>query len=247
MAKKFNPAPGWPEAPEGWLPPEGWTPDPSWPAAPEGWPLVVDDGKVSGLASFTNRVRAAAEDLTARTVGETATLNSSPDVLWSAKGQPLSGLGAGRYRLTSTTLFFEHGTFTTNAQQVPTNQLFDIDLRQSMVQKSRGVGDIVVHIHRQTGVEQVVLTDVPSPRQAVDTINRVAHQARINAHNLANTRHFTSAAPALTADVGVQSTDPAHNQSDAIDQIRKLGELRDAGILTEEEFTEKKTQILSRM
>ncbi|WP_374193941.1 PH domain-containing protein [Gordonia sp. SCSIO 19800] len=77
-------------------------------------------------------------------------------------------------------MFFEHGTFTTNAQQVPTNQLFDIDLRQSMVQKSRGVGDIVVHIHRQTGVEQVVLTDVPSPRQAVDTINRVAHQAKIN-------------------------------------------------------------------
>ncbi|MBR7193507.1 hypothetical protein [Gordonia sp. SCSIO 19800] len=54
MAKKFNPAPGWPEAPEGWLPPEGWAPDPSWPAAPEGWTLVVDDGKVSGLASFTN-------------------------------------------------------------------------------------------------------------------------------------------------------------------------------------------------
>lgn len=43
MAQRFNPAPGWPVPPEGWLPPEGWTPDPSWPPAPEGWPFVVDD------------------------------------------------------------------------------------------------------------------------------------------------------------------------------------------------------------
>ncbi|MBR7193509.1 SHOCT domain-containing protein [Gordonia sp. SCSIO 19800] len=71
---------------------------------------------------------------------------------------------------------------------------------------------------------------------------------RKSTHNLANTRHFTSAAPvAPAADVGIQSTAPGHNHTDAIDQIRKLGELRDAGILTEEEFTEKRTQILSRM
>ncbi|WP_432564324.1 hypothetical protein [Kineococcus sp. SYSU DK003] len=41
MAARFNPAPGWPAAPDGWLPPAGWRPDPSWPAAPAGWPIVV--------------------------------------------------------------------------------------------------------------------------------------------------------------------------------------------------------------
>ncbi|MBD0862459.1 SHOCT domain-containing protein [Gordonia sp. zg691] len=117
-----------------------------------------------------------------------------------------------------------------------------------MVQKSRGVGDIVVHIHRQSGVEQVVLNDVPSPRQAVDTINRVAHQARINEHNLANTRHFTSGTPtAATSESAAHSAASAPAQVDAIEQIRKLGELRDAGILTEDEFTQKKSEILSRM
>lgn len=44
MAKKFNPAPGWPPAPEGWLPFAGWQPDPSWPPAPAGWQVVIDDG-----------------------------------------------------------------------------------------------------------------------------------------------------------------------------------------------------------
>ena len=41
--RRFNPAPGWPAAPEGWTPEPGWTPDPSWPAAPPGWQLWVDD------------------------------------------------------------------------------------------------------------------------------------------------------------------------------------------------------------
>lgn len=34
---KFNPAPGWPQPPEGWVPPPDWKPDPSWPPAPDGW------------------------------------------------------------------------------------------------------------------------------------------------------------------------------------------------------------------
>jgi cell division protein FtsB len=35
----FNPPPGWPKPPEGWVPPKGWSPDPSWPDPPEGWQL----------------------------------------------------------------------------------------------------------------------------------------------------------------------------------------------------------------
>lgn len=36
---RFNPPPGWPAPPSGWVPPAGWTPDPAWPAPPEGWVL----------------------------------------------------------------------------------------------------------------------------------------------------------------------------------------------------------------
>jgi len=35
----FNPPPGWPKPPAGWVPPKGWTPDPSWPPPPDGWQL----------------------------------------------------------------------------------------------------------------------------------------------------------------------------------------------------------------
>lgn len=40
---------------------------------------------------------------------------------------------------------------------------------------------------------------------------------------------------------------PAGAYPDVADQIRKLAELRDAGILTEEEFAEKKADLLRRM
>lgn len=43
MARRFNPPPGWPAAPEGWKPPRGWKPDPSWPKPPNGWKLWVTD------------------------------------------------------------------------------------------------------------------------------------------------------------------------------------------------------------
>jgi membrane protease YdiL (CAAX protease family) len=33
----WRPAPGWPEAPPGWVPPPGWKPPPDWPPAPPGW------------------------------------------------------------------------------------------------------------------------------------------------------------------------------------------------------------------
>jgi hypothetical protein len=31
---RFNPPPGWPPAPAGWVAPPGWQPDPSWPEPP---------------------------------------------------------------------------------------------------------------------------------------------------------------------------------------------------------------------
>lgn len=41
---RFNPPPGWPSPPEGWVPPRGWKPDPSWPEPPPGWELWLEDG-----------------------------------------------------------------------------------------------------------------------------------------------------------------------------------------------------------
>lgn len=44
MSWTFNPPPGWPPQPAGWVPPPGWQPDPSWPPAPAGWQFWVPAG-----------------------------------------------------------------------------------------------------------------------------------------------------------------------------------------------------------
>jgi Short C-terminal domain len=43
---------------------------------------------------------------------------------------------------------------------------------------------------------------------------------------------------------GNGATPPATPKPDAADQIRRLGQLRDEGLLTEEEFQAKKAQLL---
>lgn len=59
----FNPPPGWPRPPAGWVPPKGWTPDPSWPVAPPGWQLWIHAGTESGDAPGSNAVSAAGEPM----------------------------------------------------------------------------------------------------------------------------------------------------------------------------------------
>jgi uncharacterized OB-fold protein len=46
---------------------------------------------------------------------------------------------------------------------------------------------------------------------------------------------------------GSAVTDPAPTQPDVMDQLRKLGELHAAGVLTEDEFAAKKAELLRRL
>jgi hypothetical protein len=71
----FNPPPGWPKPPNGWLPPKGWTPDPNWPPPPPGWQLWVasdapDDTQLAA-SGITPDVSAPVESPTASTSSET--------------------------------------------------------------------------------------------------------------------------------------------------------------------------------
>ena len=40
---RFNPAPGWPDPPENWLPNLTWRPEPTWPPVPVQWAFYLDD------------------------------------------------------------------------------------------------------------------------------------------------------------------------------------------------------------
>ena len=69
----FNPPPGWPKPPEGWVPPKGWTPDPSWPPLPEGWQLWLPADAEAATAT------SAAEDASVPPEGERSPQVESSD------------------------------------------------------------------------------------------------------------------------------------------------------------------------
>lgn len=64
----FNPPPGWPKPPKGWVPPIGWNPDPAWPAPPADWQLWIADG----AADVPSLVASAASDTATKSTVESA-------------------------------------------------------------------------------------------------------------------------------------------------------------------------------
>lgn len=65
--------------------------------------------------------------------------------------------------------------------------LVDIDFRQSMSQRARGVGTIIVPIQRVTGVEVVTLEDIPNFREGQLALNEVSAAARAHLRTAQNT------------------------------------------------------------
>ena len=73
----FNPPPGWPKPPRGWVPPIGWKPDPSWPVPPSGWQLWISDGAAE--APRTIKLSANAADTDKRPTHSSATHATTQD------------------------------------------------------------------------------------------------------------------------------------------------------------------------
>ncbi|MEV7973256.1 DUF2510 domain-containing protein [Cellulomonas sp. NPDC089187] len=177
--------------------------------------------------------------------------------IWHAVGKPLTGIGAGRYRLTEQYLFFEKGTLRTTAEQIPVESIVDVDVDQSISQKARGIGTLTVHyqLGGGRGTSSVELEDIPDFRDGVQAINDAAHTRREQLQARANTQTLryqgggypAPAAPTVPSAPAAPSA-PTPSASDEIfAQLERLGQLRDAGVLSGEEFDAKKAELLRRL
>lgn len=223
------------------LPPAGWYPAPHANNDQRYW-----DGTKWHEPSQPGTAQKLASNLTTR-----HDVASDPDAIWSAVGKPLTGIGAGRYKLTAEYLFFEKGTLSTKAQQIRTADIYDVDASQSIAQKARGIGTITLYAERGTDGqrEKVLLEDIPSFREGVSAINTAAFTARESLRVRENTQHLnyagavpTTGWPASTAPSAAPS-----NTTPAVDlnaELTKLAELKAQGVLDDEEFAAAKRKIL---
>lgn len=131
----------------------------------------------------------------------------------------------------------------------------------------------MVHIVRPDGRHETAVFDsIPDPVRVRDLINQTVHQVRAAAHqrqvaeqqNLNVHRYeATGPVPAAPPAAGMPSAPPpqytpagtppaaagqqAYTADQVMEMLKKLGELRDAGVVTPEEFEAKKKDLLDRI
>jgi len=124
--------------------------------------------------------------------------NQPETTLWEGASKELSSMASGgrltkaRYRLTNKALYFEEGMLSTTSQQVPLWAVRDIDMKQSMTQKMRGVGTVIVHVQHSdyTGRDNVTLQDIEQPGTVRDLLNQYSSTERLDHERRQQTRYF---------------------------------------------------------
>ena len=224
------------------LPPAGW-----YPAAHANNEQRYWDGTqwFEPTPQAPSATQTAAANLTAR-----HDVSADPDAIWTAVGKPLTGIGAGRYKLTPEYLFFEKGTLSTRAQQIRTADIYDVDAGQTMAQKARGIGTITLYAARGAdgAREKVLLEDIPNFRDGVTAINTAAFTARESLRVRENTQHvnYAGAMPGAGWPTAAPAATPASAPA-AIDlnaELTKLAALKAQGVLDDEEFAAAKRKLL---
>jgi len=202
-------------------------------------PVAVEDAGTSPVTSF-------------------AMNPSDQTVIWEGSKKTVAASASGgrlttaRYRVTQDAVHFEAGLLSTKAEMIPLWTVVDVDLAQSMTQKARNVGDVKLHLDQNSatrfGQAIVRLESVEDPRRVRDVVlqqaNLIRRKVLAQQHELELQRR-QAGATSVTVGNAEQSSASADRSAAVISALKELASLRDAGVLTEEEFEAEKAKILA--
>ncbi|MEW6154590.1 MAG: PH domain-containing protein [Actinomycetota bacterium] len=127
--------------------------------------------------------------------------------------------------VTTDRLIHRHGVFTKRGQEIPLERLNDVSFYRSLIHRMLGAGDLLIESAGERGQQR--FDHIAHPERVQNVIHREieAAQAR-DADRIAGRRD-----QALTP----------------LEQIEKLEELRQRGVISQAEFEAKKAQLLDRL
>jgi hypothetical protein len=197
---------------------------------------------------------------------------NDPNTLWFGESKnaatSAAGVSKARYRITKDRVWIESGLLGTRTESVPLWAIKDMDVRIAAWQQGKDVGDVVLNLEdpsyganqdmfnmsgniEGTTTGQVVLDNIEGPYAVLDILSPLISEARSKktierqstyVHNMTPGMPYGAPYGAPPPQAAPAAAPPP--QPDMVEQLKKLGELRDAGILTEEEFAAQKAKLL---
>jgi hypothetical protein len=197
---------------------------------------------------------------------------NDPNTLWFGESKnaatSAAGVSKARYRITKDRVWIESGLLGTRTESVPLWAIKDMDVRIAVWQQGKDVGDVVLNLEdpsyganqdmfnmsgniEGTTTGQVVLDNIEGPYAVLDILSPLISEARSKktierqstyVHNMTPGMPYGAPYGAPPPQAAPAAAPPP--QPDMVEQLKKLGELRDAGILTEEEFAAQKAKLL---
>jgi uncharacterized membrane protein YdbT with pleckstrin-like domain len=125
--------------------------------------------------------------------------------------------------VTTDRLIFRSGVIAKHGKEIPLERVNDIGYNQSIFERILGAGDLLIESAGERGQE--TFEDIPRPARVQNEIYRQVELAQgRNADRMAGRRELS-----------------------VPEQLEKLDELRQRGVITQAEFDAKKVQLLERM
>lgn len=179
---------------------------------------------------------------------------SDSEVLWEGESKDLTSVATGgrvvkkRYRITREFIFEDAGIIGSKEEQIPLWAVRDVDVKQSMLQKTRSVGDVSIRVesNEYTGKKAVVLDSIETPKDVRNLINEHARLARELRMRQQQSMNYSGAVPVGPAGPGaIWSGQQTTQKEDPIEKLTKLGALLKEGLISQEEFDSQKKKLLS--
>ena len=172
------------------------------------------------------------------------------EVLWEGESKDLTSVATGgrvvkkRYKITREFIFEDAGIIGSKEEQIPLWAVRDVDVKQSILQKTRNVGDVSIRVETNdyTGKQAIVLESIETPKEVRNLINehsRLARELKMRQQQSVNYSGHGPAGPGAIWS-GQQTT----QKEDPIEKLSKLGALLKDGLISQEEFDSQKKKLL---
>ena len=128
-----------------------------------------------------------------------------------------------QFVVTTDRLIYRSGVVAKHGKEIPLERVNDITFHQRVFERMIGAGDLIIESGGERGQQH--FSDIPRPSAVQNEIYRQIEEAKArDADRMAGRRELS-----------------------VPEQLEKLDELRQRGVISQAEFDQKKTQLLDRM